>query len=82
MFAFSGIFARREVVQRGQLRKDRTGLPGMYDFTLLYQPKSMPSAAADSSTADAWPGIFTALQEQLELKLEPGKAPKLLIVVD
>jgi uncharacterized protein (TIGR03435 family) len=31
---------------------------------------------------DDRPGIFTALQEQLELKLEAGKAPSEMLVID
>ena len=48
---------------------DQTGLKGRYDFTLRW--------ATDDGTvtgADAPPGLFTALQEQIGLKLEPVKA--------
>lgn len=68
---------------------DKTGLTGKYDFTLKYTPdenqRAMmsppgmpPPAPADSSG----PTLFTALQEQLGLKLEPRKAPVEIFVID
>jgi uncharacterized protein (TIGR03435 family) len=61
-------------MQLGRPVVDRTGLTGNYDFTLNWTP----------STADAesGPSIFTALQEQLGLKLQPVKAPIPILVVD
>jgi uncharacterized protein (TIGR03435 family) len=56
---------------------DRTGLTGKYDFSLKWSPDDAPAAADTSS-----PSIFTALQEQLGLKLEAQKAPVETIVVD
>ena len=49
---------------------DRTGLEGEYDFELRWAPD-----AADGDSAPDGPSIFTAVQEQLGLKLESGKAP-------
>jgi uncharacterized protein (TIGR03435 family) len=51
---------------------DRTALEGSYGITLSF---------SRSNTDDA-PSIFTAVQEQLGLKLEPGKAPVDLLVID
>jgi uncharacterized protein (TIGR03435 family) len=45
---------------------DRTGLEGRYDFELQWSDVS----------------IFTALQEQLGLKLEPTKGPVDVVVID
>jgi uncharacterized protein (TIGR03435 family) len=56
---------------------DKTGLTGKYDFTLDYVPAA--KAATDDSGG---PSIFTALQEQLGLKLEPVKAPMDVLVID
>ena len=70
---------------------DNTGLTGKYDMTLKWAPDdnhgaSAPAdnhgASADVSSADSGPSIFTALQEQLGLKLEPTKGPVETIVVD
>jgi len=54
---------------------NKTGLDGGYDFTLDYAPDG-----ADAS--DPRPSIFTALEEQLGLKLLPAKGPVDVIVVD
>ncbi|MFZ0818548.1 MAG: TIGR03435 family protein [Candidatus Acidiferrales bacterium] len=58
---------------------DKTGLTGTYEFTLRYTPDNAPQPP--SGGADA-PSLFTALQEQLGLKLEPGKGPVEVIVID
>jgi uncharacterized protein (TIGR03435 family) len=54
------------VVLDGRVVVDKTGLDGHYDFDLKF--------AGDSSSADG-PAIFTALREQLGLRLEPRKIP-------
>jgi len=56
---------------------DKTGLAGLYDFTLRWAPEDTP---ADS--ANAGPSVFTAVQEQLGLKLEPSIAPIGILVID
>jgi uncharacterized protein (TIGR03435 family) len=48
---------------------DRTGLTGRYDFKLRYTYDE-----AHATDPDAPPGIFTAIQEQLGLKLDAVKA--------
>jgi uncharacterized protein (TIGR03435 family) len=53
---------------------DRTGLEGYYDWQLLFSP---PRSADQSGGS-----IFTALQEQMGLKLESTRAPVELWVVD
>jgi uncharacterized protein (TIGR03435 family) len=60
----------------GQLGRniiDQTNLTGKYDFTLTYAPEMGDITG---------PSIFTALQEQLGLKLESGKGPVDVVVVD
>jgi uncharacterized protein (TIGR03435 family) len=59
----------------GRVIVNKTGLEGGYDFTLDYAPEG-----ADAS--DTRPSIFTALEEQLGLKLVPSKGPVDVIVVD
>jgi uncharacterized protein (TIGR03435 family) len=66
----AGILAHRA----GQPVVDKTGLTGTYDFTLSYAPANEPN----SSLAD----FFTALQEQLGLKLESQKVPVNFLVID
>jgi uncharacterized protein (TIGR03435 family) len=62
----------------GRIVLDRTGLTGVYDFSLHWTPDNTP---VDSSAAGG-PSIFTAVQEQLGLKLEPASAPLDVLVVD
>ena len=56
---------------------DRTGLTGMFDFTMGYTA----ARRADPSIESAFPPIQGALQQQLGLKLEtePGAVPILII---
>src|SRR5205823_12592960 len=56
----------REIADR--IVVDRTGLTDYYDFTLNWAPATVPS-----DTENPQPSIFTAVQDQLGLKLEPGK---------
>jgi bla regulator protein blaR1 len=66
---------------------DRTGLTGIYDLTLKWTPEATPSLFGlpqpplPPADPDA-PNIFTAVQEQLGLKLEPGRGPVEVIVID
>ncbi len=58
----------------GQPVVDKTGLPGRYDIDLKYRD----SAEEDS----ALPSVFTAVQEQLGLKLVPAKLQLDYLVID
>ncbi|MBV9397492.1 MAG: TIGR03435 family protein [Bryobacterales bacterium] len=53
---------------------DKTGLTGTFDFELNW-------ARADDTSAER-PVLFTAIQEQLGLKLEPVKIPIQAVVID
>jgi len=75
----------------GRMVLDRTGLTGKYDFTLQYAPEqSALSSSGGASEGQPVPAasdpngtsIFTALQEQLGLKLDSGKGPIEIIVID
>jgi len=73
-------FAGRRVI-------DRTGLPGSFDIELTFDPASaaqLPPGAAPGPLPrdDAAASIFTALQEQLGLKLESTRSPVDVLVVD
>jgi uncharacterized protein (TIGR03435 family) len=57
---------------------DQTGLKGQYDFELKYTYDDM--RAPTDGTAP--PSLFTAIQEQVGLKLEPVKAPADVLVID
>ncbi|HLK66593.1 MAG TPA: TIGR03435 family protein [Bryobacteraceae bacterium] len=67
----------------GQQVTDATGLPGVFDFKLEWAPddaRKMPEDAVPDGTSG--PSLFTALQEQLGLKLEGRKGPVEILVVD
>ena len=70
--------------QLGRTVIDRTGLTGNYDFTLRWSPDNGATSASNEpgAQADTLPSIFTAVQEQLGLKLESTKAPASVLVVD
>jgi len=53
---------------------DRTGLQGFYDFTLDWAPESDPNLTV--------PSLFTALEEQTGLRLEPRKSPFEFLIID
>jgi len=63
---------------------DETGLVGRYNVHLEFVRDSAPNATAVPGVAPTDPGpmIFTALEQQLGLRLRPGKAPVDVIVVD
>jgi len=57
---------------------DQTGLTGVYSIHLEWMPDSAAATGVDA----AGPSIFTAVQEQLGLRLVAGKAAVRLLVVD
>lgn len=61
----------------GRIVVDRTGLTGYYDITLKWTPDGSPT-----SDPNAPPDLFTALEEQLGLKLVSTKAPVDVLVID
>jgi len=64
---------------------DRTGLDGRYDIDLSWTPdlRAQAGAVPDPSTVDPnATSIFTALQEQLGLKLNSTKEKVQVLVID
>jgi uncharacterized protein (TIGR03435 family) len=59
---------------------DRTGLSGRWDIELQFACSAGLQAAQDQPNAPA--SVFTALQEQLGLKLEPRKERIEVLVID
>jgi bla regulator protein blaR1 len=75
----------------GRMVHDKTGLMGLYDFELRFDPQvlmamlpqlgiNMP-ATANLPASDS-PALLTALQEQLGLKLDSQKGPVEVLVID
>jgi uncharacterized protein (TIGR03435 family) len=72
-------FALSTLVVVGRVVVDKTELTGSYDFKLNFAP---PDRLSDPSTAQDAPSIFTAVQEQLGLRLEAQKAPVEFLVIE
>ena len=68
------VFALSDVLSRNVV--DKTGLSGNYDIDLKWTPDEQ------QGTPEAGPTLFTALEEQLGLKLVPAKGPVDTFVVD
>ena len=80
--------------QTGHHVVDKTGLTGKYDFTLKWTPnegetplfKGPPGGPAGAAAPPAddsnGPSLFTAIQEQLGLKLDSQKGPVEVVVID
>jgi uncharacterized protein (TIGR03435 family) len=76
--------ARLLTVPAGRIIVDRTGLTGGFDFDLEFTPDpaapgGQPPAAPDDANI---PSLFTALEEQLGLKLLPLRGPVDMLVID
>ena len=67
------VFALNREVDRPVV--DRTNLTGRYSFTLKWSPDPLASSGLS-------PSIFTAVREQLGLRLEPSTEPLDALVID
>jgi uncharacterized protein (TIGR03435 family) len=67
---------------------DQTALPGKWNFLLKWTPDESQfggmgvKVPPPSDAADAPPSLFTAIQEQIGLKLDAGKAQVPVLVID
>jgi uncharacterized protein (TIGR03435 family) len=61
---------------------DRTGLTGTFDVDLKWSAEALGSGAPNQQAPADAPSIFTALQEQLGLKLESTRGPVEVLVID
>lgn len=68
--------------QAGRPVTDATGLQGVFDFTLEWDPQADLRVGTADAAVGQGASIFTALQEQLGLRLESGKGPVEVLVVD
>jgi uncharacterized protein (TIGR03435 family) len=82
--AFANVLSRSV----GKQVLDRTGLPGSFNIELTFDPTSAAALGPPGANPgppirdDTAPSIFTALQEQLGLKLESTRGPVDVLVVD
>jgi uncharacterized protein (TIGR03435 family) len=80
-------FGRAISGQLGRMVLDRTGLAGLFDLTLEWTPIQQlpgldPSQGAGLAGTPDRPSIFTAVQEQLGLKLDSQTGPVSVLVID
>jgi len=75
--------------QLGRPALDKTGLMGKYDFTLQWTPDENRTPTVGQQGTEntpppesSGPSIFTAIQEQLGLKLEAQKGAAEVLVID
>jgi len=72
---------QRAVLDRAVV--DQTGLSGVYDFDLEWTPdESQFSGNLPRSVEPTKPSLFTAMQEQLGLRLEATKGPVQVLIID
>lgn len=61
---------------------DQTGLTGGWDIDLRWTPTDLRAGESGPAAADESPSLFTAVEEQLGLKLRPDKQSFDVLVVD
>jgi uncharacterized protein (TIGR03435 family) len=77
----------------GRMVNDNTGLTGLYDFELRFDPQvllamlpqlgfNVPAAATANLPGSDSPALLTALQEQLGLTLDSQRGPVEVLVID
>jgi uncharacterized protein (TIGR03435 family) len=78
-----GALARMLAGPMGRIVEDRTKLTGGYDFDLEFDPSALAGfAPGGPPAAENAASIFTALEEQLGLKLQSERAPVEVLVID
>jgi uncharacterized protein (TIGR03435 family) len=61
---------------------DRTDLAGDYEFSLHYSPNDLQNSAPSADSSGDTPSLFTALREQLGLKLQSVRSQTRVLVID
>ena len=74
-------FVRTLAGLTGRIVQDQTGLTGGFDFDVDFTPES-GGASESSSPATNGASLFTALEEQLGLKLRPTRGQVQMVVID
>ena len=76
-------FVRNLAPIAGRSIVDKTGLTGGFDLELTWMPDVTAGNAPDTATpANDGPSLFTAMQEQLGLKLDAQRGPVDVLVID
>ena len=78
-----GLLARQLAQSLGRVVVNKTGLTGRYELTLRWTPDDAPLPLLNGvPDPNAPPDLFTAVQEQLGLKLQTNKEPIEVLVID
>lgn len=78
------VLTQNLAMELGRVVIDKTGIEGKYDVKLTWSPENNSAGITNASNEASPPGpsIFTALKEQLGLKLESTKGPVESLVID
>jgi uncharacterized protein (TIGR03435 family) len=80
-----GAFANALTMLLGRTVRDRTGLMGGFDADARFNPDGLPGMSrplGPDSARDEAPPLFTALEDQLGLKLSAARGPVEILVID
>jgi uncharacterized protein (TIGR03435 family) len=78
-----GQFAAELTYMMGRMVVDKTGIAGLYDIRVEWTPEHFgPEPGTEIKPDEANGTLFTAVQEQLGLRLQSEKAPVETVVVD
>ena len=83
--AFAASLSRNYTSDLGRTVIERTGLTGTFDVHLTWSNLALASAATPGAATPldlAGPSLFTALQDQLGLRIESAKGPVEVLVID
>jgi hypothetical protein len=76
---FYDVCARLTADRGGKFVRDESGIEGVFDVQASWRPDAVD---APVNPSDERPSFFSAIQEQLGLRLQPGRAPVEVLVID
>jgi uncharacterized protein (TIGR03435 family) len=79
---FMGQFADALSEVVGRIVVDKTGFTGTFDVRLEFAPEGTFGLTADGSNDSSRPSIFTAVKQQMGLRLESQRGPAQILVID
>jgi uncharacterized protein (TIGR03435 family) len=79
---FMGQFADALSEVVGRIVIDKTGYTGTFDLRLEFAPEGTSGLTADGADDSSRPSIFTAVKQQLGLRLESQRSPAQILVID
>ena len=77
-----GLLASYLMNQVDRMVIDETGLTGSYEFDLQWTPDAPPKLSGEAPADTTGPTLFSALQDQLGLKLESKRRPVPAVIIE